>query len=77
VAFYCPQNVGGETSHVCAAPEREPSPFSAERAREVDFEADRLARALNELSAAAIEFLGPMMWAALIVLLIQAEFFGS
>ena len=58
-------------------PEREASPFSAEPVREIDFEGDRFAWVLNELSAAAIEFLGPMMWAALIVLFIQAEFFGS
>ena len=57
-------------------PEREPSPFSAEAASEIDFAGDRLVPVLYEVSGAVIELLGPVMWAALIVLFIEAEFFA-
>lgn len=56
-------------------PERKPSPFSSELANEIDFEGDRIAWVLYRVSAAVIEFFGPMMWAALVVLFIEAEFF--
>ncbi len=56
-------------------PERERLPFSAEPASEIDFAGDSLAQALYEISAVVIEFVGPMMWAALIVLSIEADFF--
>jgi hypothetical protein len=57
-------------------PEREPSPFYAATASEIDFAGDRLVPVLHEVSGAVIELLGPVMWAALIVLFIDAEFFS-
>jgi hypothetical protein len=57
-------------------PERDPSPFSAEAASKIDFAGDHLVPVLHEVSAAVIELLGPAMWAALIVLFIEAEFFA-
>ena len=46
----------------------------AERLGELDFADQPLIIVLYTMSAALIEFFGPMFWAVLIVLFIQAEF---
>jgi hypothetical protein len=45
----------------------------AERLGELDVADQPLLAVLHTISAALVEFFGPMFWAALIVLLIQAE----
>ena len=46
----------------------------AERLGELDFASQPLIAVLYMISVALVEFFGPMFWAALIVLFIQAEF---
>jgi hypothetical protein len=48
-------------------------PLSAQRAREVDLTAHPAIALLYAVVGAAVELLGPMFWAALIVLFVQAE----
>jgi hypothetical protein len=55
-------------------PKREPMAFPAEQPGELDFADQPLFAVLYTISAALFEFFGPMFWAALIVLFIQAEF---
>jgi hypothetical protein len=54
-------------------PERERIAFPAERLGGLDFADQPLLAVLYMISAALVEFFGPMFWAALIVLFIQAE----
>jgi hypothetical protein len=55
-------------------PEREPMAAPAEQPGELDVADQPLLAVLYAISAALVEFFGPMFWAALIVLFIQAEF---
>jgi hypothetical protein len=55
-------------------PERERVASPAERLGELDFADQPLIAVLYMISAALVEFFGPMFWAVLIVLFIQAEF---
>jgi hypothetical protein len=55
-------------------PEREPIASPAERLGGLDFGDQPLIAVLYTISAALVEFFGPIFWAALIVLFIQAEF---
>jgi hypothetical protein len=54
-------------------PERERVAFPAEQRGELDFADQPLIAVPYTISAALVEFFGPMFWAALIVLFIQAE----
>ena len=55
-------------------PEREPTASPAKRLGGLDFVDQPLIAVLYIISAALVEFFGPMFWAALIMLFIQAEF---
>jgi hypothetical protein len=55
-------------------PERERVASPAERLGGLDFADQPLIAVLYMISAALVEFFGPMFWAVLIVLFIQAEF---
>jgi hypothetical protein len=52
-------------------------PFPTSRAREVDFSDRPVIALLYTISGVLLESLGPMFWAALIVLFTQAELFTS
>lgn len=54
--------------------ERERVAFPAEQRGELNFADQPLIDILYMISAALVEFFGPMFWAVLIVLFIQAEF---
>jgi hypothetical protein len=55
-------------------PERERVAFPARRLGEMDFAGQPLLAVLYMISAALVELVGRMFWAALTVLFIQAEF---
>ena len=58
-------------------PHSEDLPTSAERLREIDYGEHPAIEALNRICAELMILLGPMLWAALIVLFIWAEFFAK
>jgi hypothetical protein len=58
-------------------PDTEESPGSAERPREIDFSDHARWAALHRVCAELMMFIGPTLWAALIVLFIWAEFFAK
>ena len=55
----------------------DPDPFPFSRVREVDFSDQPVIAGLYAVSGVLMEILGPMFWAALIVLFIQAEQFTN
>lgn len=52
-------------------------PFPTSRVREVDFSDQPVIALLYAVSGVVMEILGPMFWAALIVLFSQAELFTN
>ena len=58
-------------------PEPEELPVSASHPREIDFSDHPGIAALHRICAALMILIGPMLWAALIVLFIWAEFFAK
>jgi hypothetical protein len=56
-------------------PESEESPASTELLREIDYRGHPGIAALNRICAELMIVVGPMLWAALMVLFIWAEFF--
>jgi len=58
-------------------PQSEELPASAEQLREVDYGKHPAIEALNRICAELMILVGPMLWAALIVLFIWAEFFAK
>jgi len=52
-------------------------PFPTSRVREVDFADQPVIAVLYAVSGVLMEILGPMFWAALIALFIQAELFTN
>ena len=50
-------------------------PYPTSRVREVDFSEQPVIAVIYEISRVLMEMLGPMFWAALIVLFTQAELF--
>jgi hypothetical protein len=59
--------------HLLFRTEPEPSPLSARHAGEVDLTDQPAVALLHAVAGAAVELLGPMFWAALIVLFIRVE----
>jgi hypothetical protein len=51
-------------------------PLPTGSVREVDFAEQPVIALLYEISAVLMEMLGPLFWAALIVLFLRAEFFA-
>jgi hypothetical protein len=51
----------------------DPSAIFRSRIREYDFADRPVVARLNAIAGAMMELLGPMFWAALVVLLVQAE----
>jgi hypothetical protein len=58
-------------------PQSEELPGSAEHPREIDFTDHPGLAALHRICAELMMFIGPMLWAALIVLFIWAECFAK
>jgi hypothetical protein len=52
-------------------------PRSAEQPREIDFADHPGLAALHRICAQLMMFIGPVLWAALIVLFVWAEFFAK
>ena len=59
------------------SPEPEGLPALAEQPREIDFGDRSDMAALHQVCAELMMLIGPMLWAALIVLFIKAEFFAQ
>jgi hypothetical protein len=66
---------GGAPEMAFLYSEPEKSPASAEQPREIEFRDHPAIAALNEVCAELMILVGSMLWAALIVLFIWAEFF--
>jgi hypothetical protein len=58
-------------------PESGELPVSGEQLREIDYGEHLAIEVLNRICAELMIFLGPMLWAALIVLFIWAELFAK
>ena len=59
------------------ATDREPLPRTTQRSGEIDFADQPAIAVLYIIAGGLMEFFGPIFWAALIVLFVQAEIFAQ